>query len=499
MLKSGQQHTQSIRDGRAVFINGKRVADVTTDHAFRNTVGTLGQLFDFTGAPENRELMTYAVPETAARASRIWQLPTSYAELVARRKALEALAELHCGFFGRAPDHVASCISGMFMGLEVFEAYDHKRAGALADYYAYARDNDLYLAYVIINPPADRSKQASQQANELFAAGVVDHDQQGVTLRGAKMMATGGVMANEVLVSCIQPLQPGDEKQAISLMVPMDAKGLKILSRRSYEDAAPNVFDYPIASRFDENDSVLYFDDVKVPWERIFVFDSIEMCQKQWHATPAHTYQNYQAMIRLMVKLRFLVAIARRIAEINGIIGIGAVRETLGQLAAEADMVEALVVAMEAKGQHFGAYFVPDKHTVYTAQVLSQQLYPKVIATIRDLGGGSMIMLPSAAEDFALPELAALIGKTQMSPAASAAERVKFYKLAWDAVGSEFASRHLQYEMFYAGTSSTTKAHSFRTYDWTRGAGMLDRMLASYRLEDAVTPAAAPRKAIGRE
>jgi 4-hydroxyphenylacetate 3-monooxygenase len=442
--------------------------------------------------------MTYAVPDSSERANRIWQLPTSHAELVERRKALEALAELHCGFFGRALDHVASCISGMFMGLDVFEAYDGKRARALADYYRYARDNDLYLAYVIINPPADRSKQASQQANEFFAAGVVDQDRQGITLRGAKMMATGGVMANEVLVSCIQPLQPGDERQAISLVVPMDAKGLKILSRRSYEQAATSIFDYPIASRFDENDSVLYFDDVKVPWERIFVCDSIEMCQKQWHATPAHTYQNYQAMIRLMVKLRFLVAIARRIAEINGIIGIAAVREVLGQLAAEADMVEALVVAMEAKGQHFGPYFVPDKHTVYTAQVVTQQLYPKVIATIRDLGGGSMIMLPSAAEDFALPELAALIGKTQMSPAASSTDRVKFYKLAWDAVGSEFASRHLQYEMFYAGTTGTTKAHSFRTYDWARASALLERMLASYRLEDSVN-AAAPLKAIGKE
>jgi 4-hydroxyphenylacetate 3-monooxygenase len=160
--------------------------------------------------------------------------------------------------------------------------------------------------------------------------------------------------------------------------------------------------------------------------------------------------------------------------------------------------VEALVVAMETKGQRVGPYFVPDRHTVYTAQVITQQLYPKIIASIRELGSGSMIMLPSSAQDFALPELAALIGKTQMSPAANANDRVKFYKLAWDAVGSEFASRHLQYEMFYAGASSTTKAHSFRTYDWARAGAILDRVLASYRLEDAVAPAA-PLKAIGQE
>jgi 4-hydroxyphenylacetate 3-monooxygenase len=498
MLKNGLQHTQSLRDGRAVYINGKRVADVPADRAFHNAVGTVAKLFDFSSAPENQALMTYAVPETGARASRIWQLPLSYDELVERRKALEALAEQHCGFFGRAPDHVASCISGMFMGLGVFEDYDPARARALADYYRYARDNDVYLAYVIINPPADRSKGASQQKSEFFNAGVVDRDHEGITLRGAKMLATGGVMANEVLVSCIQPLQPGDEKHAISLVVPMNAKGLKILSRKSYEYAAPDIFDNPLASRFDENDSVLYFDDVKVPWERVFIIDNLAMCQKQFHATPAHIYQNYQAMVRLMVKLRFLAGIGRRIAEVNGIISLSPVREMLGQLAAEVGMVEGLVVAMEAKGTEYGPYFVPDRHTLYTALVLTQQLYPKIIGTLRELGSGSMIMLPSSVHDFALPEVAALIDKTQQSPAADAKERVKFYKLAWDAVGSEFASRHVQYEMLYAGATPVTKGHSFRTYDWARSAGMLDRMLASYRLEDEVTPhGASALQAIG--
>ena len=111
------------------------------------------------------------------------------------------------------------------------------------------------------------------------------------------------------------------------------------------------MFDNPLSSRFDENDAVLFFDDVKVPWERVFVIDSLEMCQKQFHATPAHVYQNYQAMVRLAVKLRFLAGIAHRITEVNGTTGIPSVRETLGQLAAEVAMVDALVAAMEVEGQ----------------------------------------------------------------------------------------------------------------------------------------------------
>jgi 4-hydroxyphenylacetate 3-monooxygenase len=203
VLRSGARHLDSLRDGRAVFITGRRVDDVTTDPMFRNAVASIGSLYDFQSDPENRELMTYAVDGTGARANRIWQLPTSYAELVERRRALEAWAELHCGFVGRSPDHVASCISGMVMGLETFERYDPKRAAALGDYYRYARDNDLYLTYVIINPQADRSKGAGAQQTDFLTVGVVDRDARGITVRGAKMLGTAAVLANEIFVTSI--------------------------------------------------------------------------------------------------------------------------------------------------------------------------------------------------------------------------------------------------------------------------------------------------------
>lgn len=487
-MKSGQQHLASIRDGRTIFVDGKRVEDVTTDVAFRNVAASVGALYDFANAPERRELMSFET-DTGVQTNRIWQLPTSYAELRQRRMALEAWTAIHGGFLGRAPDHVASCMSGMRMGLPVFEGYDPARAKALGDYYRYARDNDLYLTYVIINPQADRSKSAADQADPFLTAGVVDRDAEGITVRGAKMLATGGVVANEVFCTTIQPLKPGEENYAISFAIPMNAKGLKLLSRKSYEKAAPSIFDNPLASRYDENDAVIFFDDVKVPWDRVFVDGSIEMCQKQFHATPCHVYQNYQAMIRLKVKLQFLMGIAHRTTQMNGITGFPQVREILGQLCAEAAMVDAFVNAMEAKGHMVGEYFIPDGHMLYSAQVLTQQMYPKILNSLRELAGGGMIMLPSSAADFSNPEIAALIEKTQQSPAAGAHDRVKFYKLAWDAVGSEFGSRHHQYEMFYAGATFVTKGHSFRTYDWNRSTGIVQNILDSYDIN--TTPAAA--------
>ena len=195
-----------------------------------------------------------------SRCSRIWQLPRSYGDLVARRRALQAWCELHAGFLGRSPDHVASTIAGMYMGLDAFAEYDRGRAAALADYYRFARDHDLYLTYVIINPQADRSKAAHQQGSEHLTAAVVDEDAGGLTVHGAKMLATAAIMANEILVTSIQPLQPGDENYAVSFAVPLATPGLKVLSRKSYEQSAGSVFDNPFAARFDENDAVIYFD-----------------------------------------------------------------------------------------------------------------------------------------------------------------------------------------------------------------------------------------------
>jgi len=494
MIKNGDQHRETLRDGRQVFLKGAVVNDVTRHRAFSQSVDSVCRLYDFQSRPENADLMTF-VAEDGQRANRMWELPESYEQLVRRRRALETWANEHGGFLGRSPDHVASCISGMYMGIDVFAAYDGKRAAALADYYRYARANDLFLTYVIINPQADRSKPANQQSGEHFSAGVVDEDAGGLTIRGAKMLATSGIMANEVFVTCIQPLQPGDEKYALSFTVPMNAKGLKILSRKSYEDNADNVFDNPFSSRFDENDALIYFDDVKVPWDRVFIDRDIAMCQKQFHATPAHVYQNYQAQIRLAVKMRFLAGVARRIAEINGVGSFPQVREMLGQLAAEVGLVDGLVAAMEAKGQMAGRYFVPDRHTLYSAQVLTQQLYGKVMLTLRELAGGGMIMQPSSMLDFGNAELAALIDKTQQSPVAGAREKVKFYRLAWDVVGSEFASRHAQYEMFYAGAPFVTKGHSFRTFDWAGATGMVDRFLAGYDLDTELAKATAGKAA----
>ncbi len=481
MTKTGQDHLDSLRDGRSVYLNGQLVGDVVDHPAYRNAIRSTAGLYDFQAASENRELMTFESP-TGARVNRCWQMPESYDDLVQRRRALEAWAEQTNGFLGRSPDHVASSLCGMMMRLDLFQAHGAERAKAFSDYFEYVRDNDRFVTYVVVSPQADRSKGVSGQADEFLTAGICDEDSQGITVKGAKMLGTSCILANEVLLGTIQPMQPGEEKYAFSASIPLGTKGVKLLSRKSYEAAAVSEFDNPLSSRFDENDAVVYFDEVKVPWDRVFVHRDPSMCRAQYHETPAHVFHNYQAQVRLMVKLRFLVGVARKIAETTNVLAYPQVVESLGALAGQVGLIEGMVYGMEAKGTYVGKYYVPDRHLMYASQVQAQQMYPEVIQAIRQLAGGGVIMLPSGAVDFASPEIAGYIEKTQQSPVMDSKDRVKLFKLAWDAIGSEFGSRHTQYEMFYAGAQFAVRNHSYRTYDWEKATGLVDRFMDSYDL-----------------
>src|ERR1700758_1417621 len=483
VAKTGAEHIASLRDGRTVYIDGALVEDVTTHPAFRNSVQSSAVLYDFQAKPENIELLTFMPEGSNRRVNRGWQMPKSYEEMVTRRKALQAWARVHYGFMGRSPDHLASSLVGQRMGIDVFRRHSPDRAKAFIDYFDYATRNDLFLTYVIINPQAERAKDWGQQADDLVAR-IVDEDASGVTIRGAKMLGTSSIMANEVLVANLQPLKPGEEDLAFSCALPINARGIRILSRKSYESSAVSIFDNPLSSRFDENDALMYFDDVKVPWDRLFVYRDTDVCRQQFHETYGHSYQNYQAQIRLSIKIKFLAGLARRLTEAIGTTKIPAVSEKLGYMAAQASMVEAMLSGMEASGWQFGEYWVPNKHFMYSTQVLTQDLYPLFVNSIRDLSGGALIMLQSSIEDFKDPMLKKIIHTTQRAATMEPEDKVKFLKACWDAIGSEFGLWHQQDEMFYAGARFVTAGHSFRTYDWNSETGMVESLMGSYSLGD---------------
>ena len=294
------------------------------------------------------------------------------------------------------------------------------------------------------------------------------------------MLGTSAVVANELLISCIQPLGEDDAEFAFTAAIPLSTPGIKMLSRRSYEEHASSEFDYPLSFHFDENDAVVVFEDVLIPWSRVFVLDSPSALAAQFYQTPAHVYQNYQCIVRFTVKIRFLLGLARKVADVNGTINIPQVKDMLGALAAKISLMDGVVAGMEVRGRHHNGYYIPNNEMLCAAQATAQLMYPQIVDTIRDMCGGGVIMLPSSVADLDNDETWSLLERSQMSPAVNSIERIKFFKLVWDAIGSEFGSRHLQYEKFYSGAQFVLNGHNFRNFDWASATDMVDGFMDTY-------------------
>jgi 4-hydroxyphenylacetate 3-monooxygenase len=483
-LRTGQQYIKSLRDGRAVYIDGAVVEDVSTHAAFRGAVGSIARLYDVASDPANAEVMTAPSPYGGEPINVAHMIPRSKEDLVHRRRGLRRWSEETYGLMGRSPDHVASFIAGFAGNASVFARGGERFAENIVRFHQRVCEEDLYLAYVIVPPQIDRSKPAHQQSDPFLYAGVKEEVEGGIIVKGAQMLGTGAALADWIYLSSIFPLRPGDENYALSLTVPVAAPGIKIFSRRSYAAAATSVFDYPLSSRFDETDALVVFDDVFVPWEQVFAFRNREVVAAQWWETSAHVLGNNQAQIRFATKLDLLTGIAHRIAEMNGTVALPPVQGMLGELAAYTSMVSGLVYGAEQNCTiDADGVAVPGRAESYANMTLQSDIYPKLLGIVRELCGGGVIQLPSSVEDFRDPEIAATLERYIQSPGHSAQERVKLLKLAWDLIGSEFASRHLQYEMFYAGAPFVVKMRMYQNFDFSRADGLGEKMLASYDLD----------------
>jgi len=478
-LRTGAAFLAELRDRpRTIVIDGEQIKKPTEHAAFRHAANTLARLFDHAAAPEHRELMTFASPDTGGPVWRCYQIPRSHADLRAKRLAAEAWAEQTFGLMGRTPDHVANFFAGFAAKPEIFAAGGAEFGENVANFYRQIRDHHRYVAYAIVPPQIDRSKPAHQQSDPTLYAGVVKETDGGIVIAGGQQLATAAVFADYLHLSCIHPLHPGDENYAISVAIPIDAAGLKLYSRRAFALQATSAEDYPLSSRFDETDCFVVLDNVFVPWEQVFAYRNLDVCFAQWWKTPAHLYGNHQAQARYAMKLRFLLGLAKRLNEATGNDRVPAVQIEMGELAAYASIVESMLHSHETSGSldEKGVLW-PSRTSLYAVMALQSKINPHMIDIVRELTGAAMISLPSSVKDFLNPEVAADVERYYCSGVMPARNRVALMRLAWDFIGTEFGNRHQQYEKFYGGASYLVKLNMFRAYDFERAGRLVDSAL----------------------
>ena len=484
MLKTGKEHLEGLRDGRVVYIGSERVKDVTTHPAFRNAARTVAAIYDMKADPVNRETMSYE--EDGGRHSIYFLRARTRDELARRSAGHRMIADMTYGMFGRSPDHVSSFVTGMAMKADELRApYGH--ADNLLRYYRHLRDTDGFAVYAVLPPQAARDPEFYQRNNiPIPTLSVVREEDDGLVISGMKMLATAAVFADELWIGNVLPLAPGQKKQAITCSIAMNTPGLTLWSRKPFEREAKSEFDSPLAYRFDETDSMVMCENVKVPWERVFVHDDAILSRDVYVKTPSHCFGNHQSNVRFWSKIRLIVGLCSRIAQATGAIEVPAVKEVLGKMAsiegAIAGMVNGQINAFESWPEGFACF---NRRIMYAALEWSTQNYAQFIDVLRELCGGGVFQMPADISVMHDEHLSQYFTQYFKTPQADAVTRMKLFKLAWDLVGSEFAGRHQQYEKFYAGASFIVRNHAYRECPWQEFDGIVEGLMASYDVPSA--------------
>ncbi|MEA2246727.1 MAG: 4-hydroxyphenylacetate 3-monooxygenase [Solirubrobacteraceae bacterium] len=490
-MRTSAEYRAALHDGRAVFVDGEQVASVAEAPAFAGVVDTIAGLYDAAaGQPE----MQVRHPDLGVTMNRVYIQPRSVEDLRMRREAITAWAERTNGFVGRSPDHVGGFFAGFASAPSVFDAAREGTGSNAARLYRRMVEEDLYLSYTIIPPQNAVQKPGAPDAGRVAQVAVAEERDDGMVVRGAQMLGTGSAVSDLLFVSCIKPLRRDEQDQAVSFVVPIATAGLRLHCRRPYAVGQPSAFDYPLSTRFDEPDAMVIFDDVLVPWEDVLVCRDVDMVRDQFHRTAAHVLGNTQAQIRFATKLKFLLGLAASVVEANSLGKVPAVVDRMGELAALASFVEGMVLAAEstAAADEFGICR-PNRRFLYGAMGLQAELYPRVLHVLRELSGAGVIGTASSYRDLVSPvtepDMSGFLAESHEDLVA----RTKLFKLVWDAIGSEFAGRHHQYEMFYAGAPFVARGYAQRNYGFDEAQALAQRFLDSYSLGEHSERAGAPR------
>jgi 4-hydroxyphenylacetate 3-monooxygenase len=487
---TGEEYLESLRDGREIYIYGERVEDVTTHPAFRNGARSVAQLYDALHDPAaDPALRAPTDTGNGGFTHPFFKGPKTTEELVQSRDAIVAWQRMTYGWLGRSPDYKAAFLGTLGANSDFYDPYQENAKR----WYKDCQERVLYLNHAIVHPPVDRSRSADEVAD--ICMHVVDETDNGLVISGAKVVATGSAFTNANFVGHYGLPMRKKEYGAI-FTVPMDAKGLKLISRASYEMTAAvmgSPFDYPLSSRLDENDAILIMDNVLVPYENLFAY-SAEAANNFAMGSGFMARLTLHGCTRLAVKLDFIAGCVLKAVKMTGTGGFRGVQAQVGEILNWRDLFWGLSEAMAKSPEPWiGDTIQPRTSFGLAYRTLMGVGYPRIKEIIEQTLGSGLIYLNSHASDWKNPEIRPYLDKyIRGSDGVEAIDRVKLLKLLWDAVGSEFGGRHELYERNYAGNNEAVRFETLMYHQATGTAatleGFAEQCMAEYDIDGWTRP-----------
>jgi 4-hydroxyphenylacetate 3-monooxygenase len=480
-LKTGEQYKESLRDGRVVWHRGERV-EVTTHPATAGGIDWLASLYDMQHDPEHQEVLT-RVREDGERVTRVWHVPRTQEDLVARRVFAEFTSRETLGFFGRQLDNIAWTTLGLAAYKHLFEAGDPQLAGNIDRYITWAEENNVIIAGLIADPQGARAKDKwslggrvnlkrhgeTEQLPPLLR--IVERREDGIVIAGAKIVGTVLPQAHEMII-ITQPFVTPEE--SFWCAVPANAKGVNIVMRQQVSHPEATAAEHPLASKGEEMDCLIIFDNVFVPIDRVFSIGNPEL-SLEYGAIGAGEHWN--TLIRMTVKAELLVALTQMIVDALGTVKIPKVRELVADLILYAQTQRALTLAAQDYSITTESGVVwPNVDFVTAGRVYGVENYSSSIDKVRELAGQGPLMLFSDA-DFAHAELGPLLSQVIEGFDMVSEEKNRLMGLVWDITSDGYGLRMDYFERLNGYPLFFLKERLFGEYDRVDNVQFLARFL----------------------
>lgn len=449
--KTGKEYISRLKEAQNnVYIHGEKVADVTEHHAFKNVIQSMANLYDL--QYEKPGKMLYTSPTSGHKVGMTFMQPRTVEDLIARREAMQEWARTSGGMMGRSPDYLNAEVMAMGVNNSIFAEGDPRFAENARNYYEYARENDISLTHTLIHPQVNRAKMQHQQKDANVALHLVEERPDGIIVDGIRLLATQGGITDEILVfpSTVKKAGELDDPYSLAFAIPNNTPGLKFISRESF-DYGKNEWDHPLGSRFEEGDAIVSFENVFVPWERVFVCGNSSVCNRTFKETNAVVHMAHQVLAKNIVKTEFVLGVALNIIDAIGIDGFQHVQDKGSEIMLTLETMKSHLYRAEhnAKLDASGT-MTPDFAALDAARNWYPRIYPRLTEIIRILGASGLMGIPTQA-DFNHDEIGPLIHRGLQGKNLEGYERVQLFRLAWDMTLSAFGSRQTHYEYYFFG------------------------------------------------
>ena len=458
-LMTAAEYVESLRDGRNVWYRGKRVDDVTTHPVIGLAVEHAA--IDYRMAEDAAERELAVVDGSKGPYSRYYEIPRTPDDLLRR----SALIERATALGGTLVVLIKEIGTDALFALRLIAGHMDRTLGTnylprVEAFHLQCRDRDLAVAVAQTDVKGNRAGGPTAQVHPDYYVRVVAEDNDGITLRGAKVHTSVSTNAHEIIVLPTRNLGEGEESYAVACAVPANAPGLTMLA--SGYGRRGNTFEQPLSARHKMMETLTVFDDVKVPWNRVFLNGEVAM------AGPlAKTFVEFHRFTAVSYKLPLVdlfVGASHLMAEYNGVLKAGHVRDKLARLISYAQICRGMTREAAREASVIDGVAVPNAELINIAKLYFATNYHQALAWAQDIAGGLLVTGPSA-EDLDDATLRPLVDRYLGAANDNAEERLRLMNLIADLTASDFAGYQSTLAIHAEGSIEAEKMTIWRQHD----------------------------------